>query len=136
MAHETQVKGTISELTAAMALLSNGWGVAFPAVDEIYDLVIREPLTDEFKTAQVKTIRRRQDRGNDLVIYATNGKKQAYTPQDCDYIIGVEGDTVYMFECEGKKEYWATDQSAAKRWIRFTVDEWIEPGDLSEGEAV
>jgi hypothetical protein len=136
MAHETQVKGTISELTAAMALLSNGWGVSFPAVDEIYDLVIREPLTREFKTAQVKTIRRREDRNNEMVIQATNGKKRPYTPQDCDYIIGVEGDTVYMFECEGKREYWAGDQSAARRWIRFTVDEWVEPVDDRETEAI
>ncbi len=127
MAHQTQVKGTISELTVAKALLSNGWGVSFPAVAEIYDLVVREPITGEFKTVQVKTIRRREDRGNEMVIYATNGKGEAYQPHDCDYIAGVEGGNVYMLECTGKKEYWASDMSATKRWIRFTDDEWVEP---------
>lgn len=127
MAHETQIKGTVSELTAARALLSNGWGVASPLVDEVYDLVIKDPLTGEFKTAQVKTIRRREDRGNEMVIYAKNGKGEAYQPQDCDYIVGVEGEDVYMFECTGKKEYWAGDTAASKRWIKFTAEEWIEP---------
>ncbi|PAE24025.1 group I intron-associated PD-(D/E)XK endonuclease [Bacillus sp. 7894-2] len=132
MAHETQVKGTISELTAAMALLSNGWEVSFPAVDEVYDLVIRDPLTNEFKTAQVKTIRRREDRGNEMVVYSKKGNGEAYTPQDSDYIIGVEGQDVYMFECSGKREYWAKDSSAAKRWIRFTNDEWVEPTGVAQ----
>lgn len=127
MAHQTQVRGTVSELTAARALLSNGWDVAFPVVDEVYDIIARDPFTNEFKTIQVKTIRRRVDRGNDLVVYATNGKGEPYKPEDVDYIVGVEGDTVYMFECEGKKEYWATDTSAARRWVRFNADEWVEP---------
>lgn len=127
MAHETQIKGAVSELTVARALLSNGWEVSLPAVDEVYDLVIRDPFTHEFKTAQVKTIRRREDRGNDLVIYAKKGNGEAYCRDEVDYIVGVEGDDVYMFECTGKREYWATDQSAAKRWIKFTVNEWAEP---------
>lgn len=127
MAHETQVKGVVSELTAARALLSNGWGVSQPVVDEVYDLVIRDPLTGEFKTAQVKTIRRREDRGNELVIGSKKGNGEAYTPEEVDYIVGVEGETVYMFECTGKREYWASDQTALKRWIKFTVDEWAEP---------
>ena len=127
MAHQTQVRGTVSELTAARALLSNGWDVAFPVVDEVYDIIARDPFTREFKTIQVKTIRRRVDRGNEMVVYATKGNGTPYQPHDCDYIIGVEGDTVYMFENEGKKEYWAGDVSAAKRWIRFNADEWVEP---------
>lgn len=127
MAHETQIKGTISELTAAQALLSNGWGVSFPVVDEVYDLVVRDPLTQDFKTVQVKTIRRREDRGGQMVVYAKNGKGEAYKPEDVDYIVGVEGSDVYMFECRGQKEYWAGDVSASKRWVRFNNDEWIEP---------
>ena len=127
MAHETQRIGAVSELTVARALLSNGWEVSLPVVDEVYDLVIRDPLTNEFKTAQVKTIRRREDRGNEMVVYAKKGNGEAYTAHDCDYIIGVEGEDVYMFECTGKREYWAGDVSAAKRWIKFTADEWTEP---------
>lgn len=127
MAHETQVTGTVSELTAALALLSNGYEVARPLVDETYDLMIRDPLTNEKFTVQVKTIRRRTDRGNELVVYATNSRGDAYEPQDCDLIVGVEGDAIYMFECTGKKEYWASDTTAAKRWVKFTRDERIDP---------
>lgn len=127
MAHETQVTGKLSEMTVARALLSNGWEVAQPEVDESYDLVARDPLTGEFKTIQVKTIRRRKDRNNEMVIYATNGKGKPYQPQDCDYIVGVEGDTVYMTECTGISEYWATDKAASKRWVKFTVGERVEP---------
>ena len=127
MAHVTQVKGAVSELTAARALLSNGWMVASPVVDEVFDLVAQEPITGEFKRIQVKTIRRRADRGNEMVVYAKKGNGEAYTAHDCDYIIGVEGEDVYMFECTGKREYWAGDVSAAKRWIKFTADEWTEP---------
>ncbi len=127
MAHETQVTGTVSELTAALALLSNGYEVALPFAPEIYDLMIRDPLTGDKFTVQVKTIRRRVDRGNELVVYATNGKGEAYQPHDCDLIVGVEGDTIYMFECTGKREYWASDATAAKRWVKFTRDERIDP---------
>lgn len=122
LAHETQVIGKLSEMTVARALLANGWEVAEPSVDEVYDLVARDPLTKEWKTMQIKTIRRRKDRGNEMVIYATNGKGEAYTPDSCNYIVGVEGENVYMTECVGIKEYWASDQSAAKRWIKFTAE--------------
>lgn len=131
MAHSTQVVGTVSELTAATALMSNGWEVSKPTVDEIYDLVARDPLTKEFKTLQVKTIRRRKDRNNELVIYATNGRGEPYQPQDCDYIIGVEGSTVYMTECDGRREYWASDQTVAKRWVKFTNDEFVKPEGIA-----
>lgn len=127
MAHETQITGKLSEMTVARALLSNGWEVAQPVVDEKYDLIAKEPLHGDFIRIQVKTIRRRKDRNNEMVIYATNGKGKPYQPQDCDYIVGVEGDAVYMTECTGISEYWATDKAAAKRWVKFTVDETISP---------
>lgn len=127
MAHQTQVTGKLSEMTVARALLSNGWEISQPEVAEVYDLVGRDPITSEFKTMQVKTIRRRKDRNNEMVIYATNGHNEPYQPQDCDYIVGVEGDTVYMTECTGIKEYWATDKAANDRWIKFTIGEVVSP---------
>lgn len=127
MAHETQVKGKLSEMTTTQALLANGWEVSIPSLDEIYDLVARDPFNGEWKTVQVKTIRRRKDRNNEMVIYASNGSGNAYQPQDCDYIVGVEGDTAYMVECKGIKEYWATDMAASKRWIKMTADDFIVP---------
>ena len=127
MAHSTQIKGAVSELTATVALLSNGWEVSLPVVDEVYDLIVKEPISGVFKTVQVKTIRRREDRGNEMVVYAKKGNGEAYTPAEVDYIIGVEGENVYMFECTGKREYWAGDASAAKRWVKFTAEDCVEP---------
>lgn len=133
LAHETQVTGKLSEMTVARALLSNGWQVAEPVVDEVYDLLGRDPITEAFKTIQIKTIRRRKDRNNEMVIYATNSHNDPYQPQDCDYIVGVEGDTVYMTECTGIKEYWATDKAASERWVKFTVGETIDPKQQQTG---
>lgn len=121
-AHETQVRGVISELTATRALLANGWEVSAPAVDESYDLVAKDPITKEWRTFQIKTIRRRTDRNNEMVVYATKGNGQAYDPTDCDYIVGIEEEDVYVFENIGMKEYWRTDASAAKRWIKLTAE--------------
>ncbi|WP_409998329.1 group I intron-associated PD-(D/E)XK endonuclease, partial [Escherichia coli] len=72
IAHENQVTGKLSEMTAARALLANGWEVSEPIVAEPYDLVAKDPVTGQFVTIQVKTIRRRSDRRNEMVIYATN----------------------------------------------------------------
>jgi len=121
LAHETQVKGKLSEMTVIKALLANGWEVAEPSVDEIYDVVAKDPLINEWKTFQVKTIRRRRDRNNEMVIYATDGSGTPYQPQDCDYIVGVEGDVAYVTECTGIREYWATDKAASERWVKLTA---------------
>lgn len=120
MAHETQVTGKLSELTAANALLSNGWEVSFPVVDEVYDIVAKDPVSGNFETVQVKTIQRRLERNNSMIVYAKNGKGEPYSPDTCSLIAGVEDGTVYLFENTGQKEYWRTDASAAKRWIKLT----------------
>lgn len=124
MAHYTQVKGAISEKTVEIALMSNGWAVAGPTVDELYDLVARDPSTGEFKTLQVKTIRRRTDRKNEKVIYATNGKGEPYTPDACDLIVGVEGADVYLVPCSGLREYWCKDGTEDRRgWTKLKISE-------------
>ena len=121
MAHETQITGRVSELTVERALLSRGFEVSRPILDEKYDLLIREPGTPsrEFKRVQVKTIRRRIDRNNEMIVYATNGRGVPYAEEDVDYIAGVEGSTTYLIDCTGLKEYWATDKAAARKWRRF-----------------
>jgi hypothetical protein len=119
MGHPSQITGEISELTATIALMSNGWEVAFPSVDEPYDLVARDPDTGKWTTIQVKTIRRRTDRNNEMVIYATNGKGEPYTPDVCNVIAGVTDNTVYLVPCSGIREYWATDESAERKWTKI-----------------
>lgn len=119
MAHSTMIKGGISEMTATIALMSSGWEVAFPSVDEAYDLVAKNPQTSAWETLQVKSIRRRSDRNNDLVIYATNGKGEPYTPDSCDWIVGVEDSTVYLVPCSGLREYWSVD---GRKWTKLNAN--------------
>ena len=132
MAHSTQVTGKVSELTAALALISNGWEVSSPIIDEVYDLVGKDPINGAWATFQVKTIRKRTDRKNEMVIYSTKGNGEAYQPHDCDYILGVDGDRVFMAECTGVKEMWASEASAAKRWVELTA----VAEEITEAEAV
>lgn len=119
MAHQTQVTGTLSELLAAASLLENGWEVAIPAASEVYDLVGKDPVNGKWYTFQVKTIRRRTDRKGELVVYAKKGNGDAYSLEDCDYLLGVLDDSVFMFENRGLREYWASDEAAETRWVRL-----------------
>lgn len=123
MAHETQVIGKISEMTAARALMHVGWEIAQPVVPEVYDLVGRDPANGQFQRIQVKTCRVREDRDGAIVVYARKGNGSPYTPQECELIAGVLGEKVYMFECRGLSEYWSTQETASKRWVELTATE-------------
>jgi len=96
---------------------SLGYEVAKPLVPEVYDFLARDPLNGESYRIQVKTLRIRSDRDNALVVYAKRGDGKPYTKEDVDYIVGVDGNRAFMFECEGHSEYWSTEQTAKKRWI-------------------
>lgn len=127
MAHVTEVVGRYSEVIAVAALMANGWQcVSKPETDERFDLSAIDPLTGEWKTFQVKTIRRRSDRNNELVVYAKNGNGEPYGQSDADYIVGVLVDDgelprVWMFENRGISEYWASEARASKRWIELPI---------------
>lgn len=126
MAHETQVTGAISELTAAKAMMTSlGWEVSKPLVPEVYDFLCRDPVSGKAARVQVKTLRIRKDRDNALVVYARKSNGEPYTRDEVDYIIGVdlEGNRAFMFDCEGLCEYWSTEQTAAKRWIELKTNE-------------
>lgn len=110
-------------MTAARALIANGWEVSEPIVAEAYDLVARDPLTKEWWTIQVKTLRIREDRGNALVINAKKGNGEAYTLEDCDYIVGVDNSRVFLLENREIREYWSTEMTAKERWIELTAEE-------------
>jgi hypothetical protein len=121
MAYITEVVGKYSECIARAALMANGWeAVSKSETDESFDMIARDPLTKEWKTFQCKTIRKRSDRNNELVVYARNGKGNAYEQSDTDYIIGVLGEDgelprVWFFENRGIGEYWATEARAGQR---------------------
>lgn len=99
-----------------------GYEVSKPLVDEVYDLLARDPANGEFMRVQVKTLRIRADRDNALVVYARKGNGQAYTTDEVDIIVGVDHTRAFMFECTGLSEYWSTEQSAKKRWITLQND--------------
>jgi hypothetical protein len=128
MAHISEVVGKYSELTAQLALIANGYKVSQPSMAEPYDLKAEEPLTGEELKVQVKTIRKRTDRGGELVVYATNGRGETYTKSDVDVFIGVLGEEgevprVFMFENRSIKEYWATEARAVERWVELPI--WL-----------
>lgn len=122
MAHETQITGKLSEITAMRAFIANGFEVSLPSVAEVYDMIVRDPVNGEYARVQVKTCRVREDRDGAIVIYARKGNGLPYTKEDCDWIVGVLGDKVFITECTGQAEYWATEVSAAKRWIELTAE--------------
>jgi hypothetical protein len=124
MAHETQITGAISELTAAKLMMeSQGWEVAKPLIAEVYDFLARDPINGKAHRIQVKTLRIRADRDNALVVYARKGNGKPYTKEEVDYIVGVDGNRAFMFECVGHAEYWSTEQTAKTRWIQLVKEE-------------
>lgn len=109
-----------------MALLANGWTPHRAETDEAYDILATEPLTDRHVKIQVKTIRQRLERGGDLVVQARKGNGTNYDLSDVDYFVGVwaadgEIPRVYMFENRLISEYWASEASAAERWVELPI---------------
>lgn len=126
MAHASEIVGKYSELVAQVALLVNGWRVHESRTAEAYDILATDPLTGEFTKIQVKTIRQREDRNGDLVVYAKKGNGTAYDRADADYIVGVwavegEAPRVYMFENRLLGEYWASEARASERWVELPI---------------
>lgn len=126
MAHISETTGKYSQVIAKAALIASGWEVAETETDEAYDFILRDPLSGTFKTAQVKTIRRRKDRDNQLVIYSTNGKGEPYSPADIDYIVGIlaengEVPRIFMVENYGVKEIWRSEEGASRDWVEMSI---------------
>jgi len=119
MAHEAITKGRYAELLAQTALLANGWSVAEPIAPEPFDLVARDPANGRWHRIQVKTARRRDDRNGEIVVYAKKSNGAAYTRDDCDLIIGVVDDEVYMFPNREISEYWVHPNTIESRWTKL-----------------
>lgn len=128
MAHINERVGAYAELIAEAALLSSGYiGVGKPTTAEYYDLSAIDPLTKEHVTFQVKTLKRREERDNNLVLFAKRGDGKPY-PKDesADYYIGVliddgEVPRVFAMENRGISEYWAKESKASERWVELQV---------------
>lgn len=125
-AHVTEITGMYSELAARLALIGNGWVVHTSETRESYDILATEPLTGEFKRIQVKTIKIRDDRRDDFVIYARKSNGEPYRKSDADLIIGVlvaEGEVprVWIFENRELTEYWCGQARAAERWVELSL---------------
>lgn len=126
MAHQSEITGKYSELIARAALLANGWTVHTAVTDEPYDILAADPLSGAHVKIQVKTIRQRNDRGGDLVVYAKKGNGMAYDRTDADFIVGVWAENgeiprVFMFENRGIGEYWAAEARATERWVELSI---------------
>ncbi|MEW9697994.1 hypothetical protein [Paenibacillus sp. SI8] len=83
-------------------------------------------MTGEYKRIQVKTIRLRGDRANEMVVYAKKGSGDIYRKADADYFAGVlvnEGETprVWLFENREIGEYWCGLERAADRWVELPI---------------
>jgi hypothetical protein len=121
MATRKEEKGTHSQLIASAAFLANGWQVAEPLVPEAFDYLVKAPDSAAWETAQVKTARWRESR-NSWVISGTRSNGEAYQPEDVRYMVGVCGDgKVFVFECTGYKEYWASPDKTSK-WLTVTTE--------------
>lgn len=130
-AHISEIKGKASELTARLALMSNGWIVAKPETAEPFDIVARDPVNGEWATFQVKSVRVRLDRGHQYVIDARHGRegeRTGYTQSDADYLIGVleaedssASPRVWMTRNTGQIEYWASESRADRRWHKLPI---------------
>ncbi|MCD9024357.1 hypothetical protein K7P76_21300 [Cohnella sp. NL03-T5] len=106
--------------------MASGWTVHTAATDEAYDILATDPLSGAHVKVQVKTIRKRSDRGGDLVIYAKKNNGTIYDRSDADYIVGVwaddgESPRVFMLENRLLGEYWASEARAAERWVELSI---------------
>lgn len=128
MAHITERVGVYAELIAEAALMASGWlGVSKPTTNEYYDLSAIDPLTGKHVTFQIKTLKRREDRGNSLVLFAKKGDGKPYGPDEqADIYLGIliddgEIPKVYAMENRGISEYWSPEAKASERWIELPI---------------
>ena len=121
MATRREERGAYSHAVAQAALLANGWQVAEPLVPEAYDLIVRAPGEKHWVHAQVKTAYFRKDRQS-YVISGTRSNGEPYNPDEVELMIGVTPDAdIYLFDCMGYKQYWATPSRLLK-WEKLSMD--------------
>ncbi|MBU5266247.1 hypothetical protein [Virgibacillus proomii] len=137
MAYITETVGVYSELIAEAALMAAGYvGVARPTTREYYDLIATDRISGKDVKFQVKTLKRREDRGDNLVLFAKKGDGTCYTSDEAiDYYVGVlvdDGITprVFLIENRGISEYWMKEERAQERWIELPLA--LDRGTLTD----
>lgn len=114
--------GRLSELTAAVALIRNGYEVAEPLVVSAYDYLIKRPGSDVFEQAQIKTVYVREDRDGALVVKGAKNNGMPYSREEASVIIGVDRFNAYIIENREQSEYWAKDEVvAAGKWEKVSL---------------
>ncbi|WP_245640236.1 hypothetical protein [Paenibacillus dakarensis] len=126
IAHITGIVGVYSELIAQAALLANGWNIHESKTAEAYDILATDPVSGDHVKIQVKTVKQRDDKNGELVIYARKNNGTAYDRADADFLIGVWVDNgeiprVFMLENRLLTEYWASEARASERWIELPI---------------
>ena len=126
IAYITETVGRYVELIAQSALLANGWQVHESQTKEAYDALIMSPEDGRIYKVQIKTIRKRDDRRGELVVYAKKGNGTTYDLAEADYIIGVlalngEIPKVYMFPNSLIGEYWCAESRVNERWTELPL---------------
>ena len=102
------------------ALLADGWSVSEPTVPEAHDLLATKGGVTI--RAQVKTIKLRERSGRPYyVIRGLKNSGQAYDAADCDVMIGVIGDCVYLTDCTGLSEYWVGIDEVNDKWRQLPL---------------
>ncbi|WP_144239336.1 hypothetical protein [Exiguobacterium undae] len=114
--------GRLSEITAAVALIRNGYEVAEPLVVSSYDYLIKRPGRNIFEKAQIKTVCVREDRDGALVVKGAKNSGVPYSLDEASVIIGVDRFTAYIIENREQSEYWAKDEVvAAGKWEKVSL---------------
>ena len=128
MAYITETVGVYSELIAEAALMASGYvGVARPTTREYYDLIATDRISGKDTKFQVKTLKRRENRGNNLVLFAKKGDGSRYTDAEVsDYYIGIlvdngEPPRIFLVENRGISEYWVTEDKASEKWTELPL---------------
>ncbi|RAU96876.1 hypothetical protein [Paenibacillus sp. YN15] len=106
--------------------MANGWVVHQAETAEAYDILAKDPLNGEYAKIQVKSVRKRDDRGGDLVICARKGNGAVYDRSEADYVVGVwavdgEIPRVWILENRMCGEYWASEARASERWVELSI---------------
>jgi len=114
--------GRPSELTAAVALIRNGYEVAKSLAISSYGYLIKRPGSNIFEKAQIKTVYVREDRDGALILKGVKKSDAPYSLDEASIIIGIDRFTAYIIENCEQSEYWEeNDIVPAGKWKKVSL---------------